>query len=137
MRNTWNGSYHSRSQCVCGTIPTVVVAGATPPVALRATATLLGPRSRGPAERTGPATAAAPVGGSRRTMPAMPGAPDVDLARTSVFLDFDGTVTRHDVGRHLLERFADDEWRRLSDEYRAGRIGSRECVLGQWELLEA
>ena len=24
MRNVWNGEYHSRSQCVCGTIATVI-----------------------------------------------------------------------------------------------------------------
>src|SRR5690349_12430186 len=24
MRNVWNGAYHSRSQCVCGTIATVI-----------------------------------------------------------------------------------------------------------------
>jgi 2,3-diketo-5-methylthio-1-phosphopentane phosphatase len=53
-----------------------------------------------------------------------------------VFLDFDGTVTQQDVGRHLLERFAGDGWRRLGDEYRAGLIGSRECLVSQWELLE-
>jgi 2-hydroxy-3-keto-5-methylthiopentenyl-1-phosphate phosphatase len=61
----------------------------------------------------------------------------LDLPRTSVFLDFDGTVTERDVGQHLLDRFAGDEWLTLRDEYRAGTIGSRECLLGQWDLLHA
>ncbi len=67
----------------------------------------------------------------------MPGALTLDLARTSVFLDFDGTVTERDVGRSLLERFAPGDWERFSEEYRAGLIGSRECLVSQWELLEA
>ena len=61
----------------------------------------------------------------------------LDLSRTTVFLDFDGTITVSDVGRHLLDRLVPPEWEQLSDEYRAGTIGSRECLLGQWELLPA
>jgi 2-hydroxy-3-keto-5-methylthiopentenyl-1-phosphate phosphatase len=61
----------------------------------------------------------------------------LDLSRTSVFLDFDGTVTVRDVGQHLLARFATDDWLRLHDDYDAGTIGSRECLVGQWELVAA
>ena len=31
---------------------------------------------------------------------------DLDLARTSVFIDFDGTITTQDVGVHVLSRAA-------------------------------
>lgn len=58
-----------------------------------------------------------------------------DLARTSVFLDFDGTVSIVDSGVHLLERFAGDEWRAIDAEYRRGGIGSRVCLLDEWDLL--
>jgi 2-hydroxy-3-keto-5-methylthiopentenyl-1-phosphate phosphatase len=58
-----------------------------------------------------------------------------DLSRTSVFLDFDGTITEADVGRHLLDRLASSSWEHLSDEYRRGVIGSRECLIEQWALL--
>ena len=67
----------------------------------------------------------------------MPGGVGLDLSRTVVFLDFDGTITERDVGRHLLDRFAPADWERLSDEYRAGTIGSRECLVSEWELLDA
>ena len=53
----------------------------------------------------------------------------------SVFLDFDGTVTTADVGRHLLTRAAKPEWRELSEAYRRGEIGSRECITDEWALV--
>jgi len=61
----------------------------------------------------------------------------MDLARTSVFLDFDGTISVDDVGRHLLERFADPAWREVDRRYDTGEIGSRECLLDEWDLLLA
>jgi 2-hydroxy-3-keto-5-methylthiopentenyl-1-phosphate phosphatase len=61
---------------------------------------------------------------------------DVDLARTSVFVDFDGTISTADVGVHLLERFGRPGWRDLDAQYDAGAIGSRECLLDEWELLD-
>jgi 2-hydroxy-3-keto-5-methylthiopentenyl-1-phosphate phosphatase len=60
---------------------------------------------------------------------------DLDLARTSVFLDFDGTISTEDIGLHLLERFARDGWRDLSEQFARGVIGSRECLLDEWDLL--
>jgi 2-hydroxy-3-keto-5-methylthiopentenyl-1-phosphate phosphatase len=69
-------------------------------------------------------------------MPGVPSVVDVDLTRTSVFLDFDGTVTTVDSGQYLLGRLAGPEWIRFHDEYDAGTIGSRECLIEQWELVE-
>lgn len=60
---------------------------------------------------------------------------DLDLSRTSVFLDYDGTITEADTGVHLLERLAPPAWRDLSDAYARGDIGSRECLLAEWDLL--
>jgi 2,3-diketo-5-methylthio-1-phosphopentane phosphatase len=59
----------------------------------------------------------------------------LDLARTSVFLDFDGTVSSVDTGVHLLERLAPPEWREVDAEYLRGEIGSRVCLLDEWDLL--
>lgn len=58
----------------------------------------------------------------------------VDLARTSVFLDFDGTISTADVGVHLLDRHADG-WVDFDDAFAAGLIGSRECMAEQWKCL--
>jgi 2-hydroxy-3-keto-5-methylthiopentenyl-1-phosphate phosphatase len=59
----------------------------------------------------------------------------VDLSRTSVFLDWDGTITLVDTGVHLLDRLAPASWRDIEAEYKSGAIGSRECLSRQWELL--
>jgi 2,3-diketo-5-methylthio-1-phosphopentane phosphatase len=59
----------------------------------------------------------------------------VDLASSSVFLDFDGTITVEDTGVHLLQRLGADGWREIDELYAAGAIGSRECLEREWALL--
>jgi 2-hydroxy-3-keto-5-methylthiopentenyl-1-phosphate phosphatase len=61
---------------------------------------------------------------------------DLDLSRTSVFLDFDGTISTVDVGVHLLTRAAPDEWRVIDEQFRRGVIDSRECILDEWDLVQ-
>ena len=53
-----------------------------------------------------------------------------------MFLDFDGTISTVDVGMHLLDRFATPAWWALHDAYERGEIGSRECITGQWALVD-
>ncbi len=57
--------------------------------------------------------------------------------RPTVFLDFDGTITTRDVTDAILETFADPEWLRVEEEWETGRIGSRECLMGQMALVRA
>jgi len=70
-----------------------------------------------------------------------------DLSQTSVFLDFDGTISSVDVGRHLLAHAAasvpdgspipdGSGWWDLHQRYERGEIGSRECLFDQWALIE-
>ena len=59
----------------------------------------------------------------------------MELSTASVFLDFDGTVTREDSGVHLLERLAPSGWETAEARYRLGEIGSRECLERQWAGL--
>jgi 2-hydroxy-3-keto-5-methylthiopentenyl-1-phosphate phosphatase len=62
---------------------------------------------------------------------------DLDLARTAVFLDFDGTITTADVGVHLLEHATpNDDWRAVADQYRRGEIESRECLIEEWKSVD-
>ena len=57
------------------------------------------------------------------------------LDNASVFIDFDGTITDVDSAQHLLERFAPGDWRAIDAEYARGEIGSRVCLLDEWDLL--
>ena len=63
----------------------------------------------------------------------MSGAPD--LCTTSVFLDFDGTVTLADTGRHILERVGQPGWEEVDADYAQGLIGSRETLSREWALV--
>ena len=53
------------------------------------------------------------------------------------FLDFDGTITTTDVVDSVLEKFADKKWKDVEAQWQAGKIGSRECLSRQIELIKA
>lgn len=52
-----------------------------------------------------------------------------------VLCDFDGTIANEDVIDALLHQFGRQGWTELESAWRAGRIGSRECLAGQTALL--
>ena len=54
-----------------------------------------------------------------------------------LFLDFDGTISERDAVDAILEEFADSRWLAVEEEWKAGRIGSRECLRAQMSLVSA
>jgi 2-hydroxy-3-keto-5-methylthiopentenyl-1-phosphate phosphatase len=54
-----------------------------------------------------------------------------------MFVDFDGTIALEDTTDVILERFAEPEWRAVEADWLAGRIGSRECLARQVDLIRA
>jgi 2,3-diketo-5-methylthio-1-phosphopentane phosphatase len=54
-----------------------------------------------------------------------------------VLVDFDGTIASVDTTDALLERFAEPQWQAIEEEWKAGRIGSRECMVRQIDLVRA
>ncbi len=54
-----------------------------------------------------------------------------------VFVDFDGTIAPLDTTDLLLQRFADPSWMDIEEQWKAGLIGSRECMVRQIALLRA
>ena len=54
-----------------------------------------------------------------------------------IFIDFDGTITRHDLVDVILERFADFRWVKIEEHWQKGRIGSRDCLRAQMALVRA
>lgn len=59
----------------------------------------------------------------------------MDLATTSVFLDFDGTISVTDVSDHLAERLAGPGWTAIDEAVRTGEIGTRAWLVDVWDLL--
>jgi 2-hydroxy-3-keto-5-methylthiopentenyl-1-phosphate phosphatase len=60
-----------------------------------------------------------------------------DLQTPILFLDFDGTISRRDAVDAILETYADPEWLTFEAEWRAGRMGSRDCLHAQMSLVRA
>ena len=58
------------------------------------------------------------------------------LPTWTVLCDFDGTIALEDVTDSLLIRFGRPGWDVVEAEWRAGRIGSRECLASQVALLD-
>jgi len=54
-----------------------------------------------------------------------------------VFVDFDGTIAPLDTTDLLLQRFADPGWMQIEEQWKAGLIGSRECMVRQVDLIRA
>lgn len=54
----------------------------------------------------------------------------------NILCDFDGTISVEDVIDSLLVRFGRPGWETLETQWRAGVIGSRECMSGQVALLD-
>jgi len=55
----------------------------------------------------------------------------------NILCDFDGTIATEDVTDSLLSRFADPEWETIEAAWKAGEIGSRECMTRQVALIRA
>ena len=76
--------------------------------------------------------------GPPRTITCMREAHHQDIVQQhwSILCDFDGTIALDDVVDELLVRFGLAGWRELEERWRAGHIGSRECMSAQVELLD-
>jgi len=62
--------------------------------------------------------------------------PDIPLARDLVVVDFDGTLAASDVGNRLFRHFGTDpaRWNRVIEEWKHGRLTSRECLARECEM---
>jgi 2,3-diketo-5-methylthio-1-phosphopentane phosphatase len=58
------------------------------------------------------------------------------VSHWTILCDFDGTIALDDTTDTLLERFGQPGWERLESDWRAGRIGSHDCMAGQVALLD-
>ncbi len=58
------------------------------------------------------------------------------LNNIAIFCDFDGTITKRDTIDSLLEKHAHSDWEVIEEEWRIGKIGSRECLEKQIACVE-
>lgn len=63
--------------------------------------------------------------------------PNPDLGRPVVVSDFDGTLTRHDLGALTLERFGTPGWERYDELFENGEITIAECIRKQSAMIRA
>ncbi len=61
----------------------------------------------------------------------------MDKSRLAVICDFDGTITKMDVGHQIYTRFGDERWLEINKRWRRGEISSKECLIREYELIDA
>jgi 2-hydroxy-3-keto-5-methylthiopentenyl-1-phosphate phosphatase len=62
---------------------------------------------------------------------------ELQTPKAVLFLDFDGTITRRDAVDAILEAYADPKWLDYERQWRAGGMGSRDCLYAQMSLVRA
>lgn len=58
-----------------------------------------------------------------------------NVMETTIFCDFDGTITPTNVTDAVLESFADPLWREIQEEWLAGKLSAREVLEKQMPLI--
>ncbi len=56
--------------------------------------------------------------------------------KTLILCDFDGTISIRDLGYDLLNRFSSGDWEAIDQDFREGKIGSREAYTRIAKLLK-
>ena len=57
------------------------------------------------------------------------------LDNTSIFVDFDGTISLQSVSAYLLHQMGDPSWKAIDAAFLRGEIGGRECMTEEWKCL--
>ncbi len=62
----------------------------------------------------------------------------IDLSNFMVFFDFDNTITSFDVLDGIIEQFSiNRDWIEFEEAWKAGDVGSKECLKGQLRSVRA
>ena len=57
--------------------------------------------------------------------------------KNAIFCDFDGTISRRDVGYHLFHHFSGGKNDELIPDWKSGRITSRQCLTREAAMIRA
>ncbi len=74
--------------------------------------------------------------GVRMNERSLPGRPAPLASGDLVLCDFDGTISAEDVGLKAITLLGDQRAWDLEERWRRGEITSRECLAGQWGLVD-
>lgn len=58
-----------------------------------------------------------------------------NIDNCAIFCDFDGTISQADTVNELLKKHGNDGWLEIENIWRAGLIGSKECMEGQLNCI--
>lgn len=56
--------------------------------------------------------------------------------KKAFIVDFDGTITREDVGLSILKELASEGWQEIGEKWINREIGTAECGQKQWNLVK-
>ncbi|MCK5547368.1 MAG: MtnX-like HAD-IB family phosphatase [Thermoplasmata archaeon] len=57
--------------------------------------------------------------------------------KTAIFCDFDGTISRRDVGYSIFHHFSNGKNDELLPDWKSGRMSTRECLTREAEMVRA
>jgi len=58
----------------------------------------------------------------------------MDKTKITVFCDFDGTISRRDIGYNIFHHFSNGKNDELLPDWKSGRLSSRDCLLKEAEM---
>jgi len=61
----------------------------------------------------------------------------MEKTRLAVMCDFDGTITRKDVGHKIYTQFGDERWEEVNKSWRRGEMSSKDCLIGEYSFVDA
>ena len=61
----------------------------------------------------------------------------MEKTRLAVLCDFDGTITKMDVGHKIYTRFGDERWEEVNKSWRRGEMSSKDCLIGEYSFVDA
>ena len=65
----------------------------------------------------------------------LPSIKRIRQASLVVLCDFDGTIVDADTCILILERFAEEDWKKIDVQYKKGEISLEECLQSQFKKL--
>lgn len=57
------------------------------------------------------------------------------MEKTCILCDFDGTITTKDGLYSFIEKYAENDWQKIEQDWVDGKISSKECLIEEFKLV--